>query len=107
MPKYLVLGSYTDEGWKGVQKEGGTERGKALDEHARSVGGNIEAYYFCLGEYDYVVISDYPDNVTVMSGMAMAQASGTVNAKVIPLLTLEEMDQVASENQGKFRPSGQ
>ena len=52
MPKYLFQASYTAEGAKGLQKEGGTKRRAAVEQLIKSVGGKLEAFYFALGETD-------------------------------------------------------
>ncbi|MEO5964865.1 MAG: GYD domain-containing protein [Candidatus Limnocylindrales bacterium] len=49
MPKYLLTGSYTAEGARGVLKEGGTGRRAATEKLIASLGGTMEAYYFASG----------------------------------------------------------
>ena len=49
MPKYLICGSYTEEGLKGLLKEGGTKRLEATKQAVESLGGTLEAYYFAYG----------------------------------------------------------
>jgi uncharacterized protein with GYD domain len=45
MPKYLVQGSYTDQGLTGLLKEGGSKR-RAMAEHlVNEMGGKLEAFY--------------------------------------------------------------
>ena len=39
MPKYLVQGSYTADGAKGLLKDGGSKRRAAVEEMAKSYGG--------------------------------------------------------------------
>lgn len=41
MPKYLLQVSYTPEGAKGLQKDGGTKRRQAAKGLVESVGGKI------------------------------------------------------------------
>ena len=71
MPKYLVQASYVGEGVKGLLKEGGTARRKALEQATKAMGGTLEAFYCAFGEKDAFVIADYPDNVTA-SAAALA-----------------------------------
>ena len=42
MPKYLITGSYSAEGVKGLMAEGGTERKKHAYAVVESLGGKIE-----------------------------------------------------------------
>ena len=106
MPKYLSLGSYTAEGIKGVLKEGGTGRRKAVQSAIEAMGGKMEAYYFAFGENDVVVISDVPDNVTAAALAIGIASTGTVSLKTIVLLTPEELDQ-ATKKTVAFRAAGQ
>ena len=62
MAKYLFHGSYTRDGIKGVLKDGGTGRRKAVDALAESLGGTVESMYWALGKDDFYVIANLPDN---------------------------------------------
>jgi len=105
MPKYLSMGTYTVDGIKGVLKEGGTGRRKAVQSAIEAMGGKLEAYYFAFGESDVVVISDVPDNVTAAALAIGIGSSGTVSLKTTVLLTPEEVDQ-ATKKTISFRAAG-
>ena len=49
MPKYLVQASYTGEGLKGLMKDKASGRKAAVSAAMASVGGSLEAMYFCFG----------------------------------------------------------
>jgi uncharacterized protein with GYD domain len=97
MPKYLVQGSYTADGAKGLLKDGGSKRRAAVEEMAKSYGGKVEAFYYALGDSDVFVIIDGPDNVTAAAASLAVNAVGAVRLKTTPLLTAEEMDQAAKK----------
>jgi len=97
MPKYLVQGSYTADGAKGLLKDGGSKRRAAVEEMAKSYGGKVEAFYYALGDSDVFVIIDGPDNVTAVAASLAVNAVGAVRLKTTPLLTAEEMDQAAKK----------
>ena len=44
MPKYLVQGSYTDQGLKGLLKEGGSKRRVMVEKLAEEMGGKLEVF---------------------------------------------------------------
>jgi uncharacterized protein with GYD domain len=106
MPKYLISGSYTVEGLRGVLKEGGTGRRKAVEDAVKAMGGHLEAFYFAFGDSDVFGIADVPDNVTAATFSMGIAATGTVNTKTTVLLTPEEIDQAAKKVM-KFRAAGQ
>jgi uncharacterized protein with GYD domain len=106
MPKYLFHGSYNLEGLKGFLQEGGSKRREAAEQVLGSVGGTVEAYYFAYGDDDFYVIADMPDNVSATAASLAVNASGTMNVKIVVLLTPEEVDQAVKMNV-EFRPPGQ
>jgi uncharacterized protein with GYD domain len=106
MPKYLVTGSYTAEGLKGVLKEGGSGRRQAVESAVKAMGGHLEAYYFAFGDNDVVSIVDVPDNVTATALSMGIASTGTVRTRTTVLLTPEEVDQ-ATKKTLSFRAAGQ
>ena len=75
MPKFMINGSYSTEGIKGVLKEGGSGRVAAIEQLASAVGGSVETAYFAFGGSDIYVIVDLPDNA---SAAAIAATVGAV-----------------------------
>ena len=105
MPRYLVTGSYTSEGLKGLLKEGGSGRRKAVESAVKSMGGHLEAYYFAFGDSDVFSIVEVPDNVTAAALAIGISSTGTVGTKTTVLLTAEEIDE-ATKKTLSFRPAG-
>ncbi len=97
MARYLIQGSYTTEGLKGVLKEGGTGRRAAVEAAVKAFGGRLEAYYFAFGESDVCIIVDGLDNVSVAALSMGISATGTATAKTTVLLTPEEIDQATKK----------
>ena len=105
MGKYLIQGSYTAEGIKGVLKEGGTGRREAVSAALKSLGGKIESMYYAFGDTDVYVIVEAPDNATAAALAMGVSATGTVGVKTTVLLTVEEIDQ-AGKKTLSYRPAG-
>jgi uncharacterized protein with GYD domain len=105
MPKYLVTGSYTAEGARGVLAEGGSGRRAATAQLIASLGGTMEAYYFAFGSDDFYIIADMPGNAAVASAGLTASASGAVNTRTIVLITPEELD-AAAKLSPRYRAPG-
>ncbi len=83
---------------KGLLKDGGSGRVAAVKKLFESVGGTLECYYYAFGEYDFFIILDAPDNVSMASLSLTVNASGLVTVKTTVLMTPEEMDQVAKKS---------
>lgn len=98
MPKYLITGSYTSAGAKGVLAKGGSDRRVAVEKLTESVGGTVEAFYFAFGGDDIVTIIDAPDNESVASVAMIVGASGMVDIRTTVLLTPEEVDGAAKRS---------
>jgi uncharacterized protein with GYD domain len=64
----------------------------------RPAGGEIEAFYYGLGDDDAYVIVSLPDNVTAASVSMAVNASGAVNLRTTVLLTPEEIDQATRKS---------
>ena len=92
MPKYLFQASYTQEGLKGLLKEGGTSRRSTVEQLARGLGGNIEAFYYAFGDADVYVIADMPDEATATALSLTIGATGSVSLKTTVLIAPETVD---------------
>lgn len=105
MAKYLLQGSYTAEGAKGLLKDGGSKRRAAAKTLVESVGGKIECMYFAFGRTDVVAIVDMPDAASAAAASLAIAAAGGLASKMTVLLTPEELDQAAKKST-KYTPPG-
>ena len=105
MPKYLIQASYTQEGLKGLLKEGGTSRRSAVEQLARGLGGSIEAFYYAFGDADVFVIVDMPDDATASAIALTIGATGSVSLKTTVLITPETVDDAVKKTVD-YRPPG-
>jgi uncharacterized protein with GYD domain len=105
MPKYLLQVSYTAEGSKGLQKDGGTKRRRAAQALVEGLGGKLESFYFAFGDVDVITIADMPDAVSAAAASVALAASGAVTSKTTVLFTPEEMDQ-ATKKSVSYTPPG-
>ena len=103
--KFLIQGSYTTEGARGLMKEGGTGRKAAVQKALEGLGGRLESVYYAFGADDVVVICDMPDSISGLALSLAVNASGTVRISTTPLLTVEEVD-AACKKAVSYRPAG-
>jgi uncharacterized protein with GYD domain len=106
MSKYLIQASYTADGLKGLQKDKASGRKAAVASAIESLGGKLEATYYCFGEYDVLVIVDLPNNIAAssLSLSLSVSASGLVRTKTTPLLTVEEVDKALAKTSNYRAP---
>jgi uncharacterized protein with GYD domain len=105
LAKFLIQGSYTAEGVKGLMKEGGTGRKAAIQKALKGLGGKLESIYYAFGANDVVILCDLPDATTGLAMSLAVNASGVVRISVTPLLTVEEVDE-ACKKTVSYRPAG-
>ncbi len=98
MAKYLLEATYNVDGIRGLIKDGGSARRDAAKAAIKSVGGKMETFYFAFGGTDAYVVMDAPDNISAAAASAAINASGRVQARVVALLTPEEIDSAVKKN---------
>jgi uncharacterized protein with GYD domain len=106
MAKYLYLASYTQEGLKGLLKDGGSKRKADLSASIKELKGTLESFYYAFGENDVYSIVDIPDNVSAATIALKINASGAAKVKTVVLLTPEQIDE-ATQIDVSYRPPGQ
>jgi uncharacterized protein with GYD domain len=90
MPHYLIQAAYTSEAWAAMTKNP-QDRSQLLAPVVESLGGRLEAVYVSFGEYDAVVIVEFPDNTAAAAFAMRAAAAGHLKAvKTTPLLSPQE-----------------
>ena len=106
MSKYFFQASYTNEGVKGLLKEGGSSRLKSVTQLINGMGGSVDSFYYAFGADDVIGIVDMPDHVSAAALSLAINASGAVTIKITVLLTVEEVDE-ATKKTVAYRPPGQ
>ena len=106
MAKYLLQGSYTVEGLRGLLREGGTKRREAVAQLVQALGGTLETFYYAYGGDDFFIIADMPDSATATAASLAVNATGAVQFKTIVLITPEEVD-AAVQKTVTYRLPGQ
>jgi uncharacterized protein with GYD domain len=104
--KYLFYGTYTPKGLRGLVAEGGTSRIDAARKSLESAGGSLEAFYFALGEQDFYIIVNLPDDATAAAVTLAGNVSDTLRIKSAVLLIPEQMDE-ALKKRVDFRAPGE
>ena len=95
MAKFLVKATYTAPGMAGLGREGGTARAEIVRALIENSGGRVEMLYYAFGEYDLYLVGELPDNVTAAALGIAVRGAGGVDARIIPLMTAEEIDEAA------------
>ena len=105
MGKYLFQASYTSEGVRGLIRDGASNRRTAVETTVTRLGGQVEAFYYALGDVDVYAVVDLPDNVSANAVSLVINRTGVVHLKTTVLMTPEEVDQ-AIGRQVDYRAPG-
>jgi uncharacterized protein with GYD domain len=92
MPAYLVLGNFTEQGFRHVKDT--TKRAEALRDTAKKAGCSLKEVYWTLGQYDVATIVEAPDDAAVTVFGLTAGALGNVRTQTLRLFTAEEMAKI-------------
>ena len=77
VPTYLIQGRYTRTAIKGMIANP-EDRAVEVEKLIEAAGGKLVAHYVTLGEYDFAVIAEAPDEKAVSAAVLVAAAGGGV-----------------------------
>jgi uncharacterized protein with GYD domain len=90
MPKYLLQAAYTPESFA-TQVKSPQNRVQAITPAVEKLGGTVETAYYTFGDYDIVVVLEFPDNTAAAAFAIAVAAGGACRAvKTTPLMTIDE-----------------
>jgi uncharacterized protein with GYD domain len=88
MPTYITLYKLTQKGIENIKES--PSRLDAARQAAKAMGVEGKAFYLTMGQYDFVVIREVPDDETVAK-LALAHGSrGFVRTETLRAFTEEE-----------------
>ncbi len=90
MAVYMTQFAYTPEAWAALAKNP-ADRSVAIGALVEKMGGRMLSFYYTFGEYDGVLISEAPDEASIMAVLIAAVSPGHLKAtKTTPLVTVEQ-----------------
>ena len=90
MPHFLTQVAYTEQAWQSLVANP-QNRFEALRPVFEKLGGRIVNAWFAFGDYDVVLISELPDNVSAAALSIAASAGGACKSvKTTPLMDATE-----------------
>ena len=90
MPHYMTQYAYTPDAWAALTKNP-QNREEVFRALVEKLGGRLLSFYYAFGEYDGVIITEMPDETTVVAALLAVISPGHVKAiKTTVLLTTEQ-----------------
>jgi uncharacterized protein with GYD domain len=92
MPKYVSLMKLTDQGIRNVKDlpERLAESEKAME----AMGSKLLAFYVVMGEWDYVAVSEGPDDETAMTFLLGLGSQGNVRTTTMKAFDMEAVGEM-------------
>jgi len=94
MPTYITLMQWTQQGIQNVKDA--PARLDAAKQLVKSLGGEIKAVYLVMGEYDFVLISEAPNDEVVAKVALMTGMQGNVRTQTMKAFTEDEYRKIVA-----------
>ena len=92
MPSYLSMGKWTDQGMKNIKQS--PARLDAVKAAAKEAGGRVVFFYMTMGEYDFAVLWELPNDEVASRLLLSASMQGNVRSTTMKAFTEDEYRKV-------------
>ena len=89
MPTYVSLVHWTEQGIKNYKDS--TRRAEDFSRLVESLGGRLREALYTVGEYDIVVVTEFPDDETATAALLQVGSLGNVRTNTMRAFTADEM----------------
>lgn len=105
MNTYMIQASFTADAWASLCKHP-EDRGAVVAKQMEAFGGRMLSYYYCFGGHDVMIITEAPDDATMMAALGSAASAGHLKStKTTKLFTSREtMDAMLEAAKRAFPP---
>jgi uncharacterized protein with GYD domain len=94
MPTYVSLIHWTEQGIKNYKDT--MKRLEDFTKLTESKGGRVRETLYTVGEYDIVVVTEFPDDETATAALLQVGSLGNVRTNTMRAFTAEEMGGIIS-----------
>lgn len=95
MPVYIVLGKFTQEGIQKIKDS--PKRLEDARKVAKSIGGDIKKFYYTMGQYDFVAISEAPNDEAMTKALLIIAGAGAVRTETLPAISAAKAAELFKE----------
>jgi uncharacterized protein with GYD domain len=81
MPTYIILGRFTDQGIRNIKN--GPQRLDQVRGALEAVGGTMPGFYLTMGQYDFVAVSEAPDDESFTRVLLSIVSNGNVTTQTL------------------------
>jgi uncharacterized protein with GYD domain len=94
MPTYVSLIHWTEQGIKNYK-----DTSKRLEDFTKlteSKGGKVRETLYTVGEYDIVIVTEFPDDETATTALLQVGSLGNIRTNTMRAFTADEMGDIIS-----------
>ena len=95
MAIFIVLGSFTQEGITNIKDS--LQRLEAAKKVADSVGGVIKEFYYTMGRYDFIAITEAPSYEAMMRALLTIGTTGAIRTETLQAIPIEKAVDIIKE----------
>jgi uncharacterized protein with GYD domain len=92
MAAYFTLGNWTEQGVHTVKDT--VNRGEAAKKLAESLGGRLIGIWWTIGKYDFIAITEFPDDATFSRFALTTTLGGNIRTTSMRAFSEDEMQQI-------------
>ena len=95
MPRYVSLMKYTSQGSANIKDA--PDRLKAARSAIEAAGGQILSYHLTMGQYDGVVITEFPNDEAAATLLLAIGSQGNISTETMRAFTEDEVAGIVSK----------
>jgi uncharacterized protein with GYD domain len=92
MPAYIALCQWTQKGIESVKDS--PARLEIAKKAFKAAGGKLTGFYLTLGRYDFVTLSEFPDDAAAAKAVLTLAQSGNLRTETLKAFTEAEYKQI-------------
>ena len=92
MATYITLSRWTAKGAEHVKES--PSRLDAVKQAASAAGGEMKAFYLTMGEYDFIIVWDFPDDKACAKFALGVLAAGNVTSRTVKAFSESEYREI-------------
>ena len=92
MPIYVGLVNWTDQGTK--EFRGSVERANGFRGLVEQAGGRLREMVWTMGEYDFIIVLEAPNDETAATLVLRVAAAGNVRTKTMRAFDADQMSDI-------------
>ncbi len=94
MATYISLVNLTEQGIR--EAKNAPERLQTFDTALREAGGKLIGFYLVMGQFDYIIITEAPDDQTAARLILGTIAQGSMRTQTLRAFPREEFESIAT-----------